>query len=151
MREELNIGSGTLSFYLSTSILVLIPIAIHPQGVETNNCLDFRLDPNAEVEEQWSPEGYSWYDGELIRNRQSRSTRSEQLFILENHPFFTGVCPQCRHEFNRDERIVHYDCPECSFTDSLKRRCSCYLKPDEHLKTLQVGNPEYCAAAHAAH
>ncbi len=64
---------------------------------------DFRLDPNAEIEEQWCPEGYSYYDGELVRN-QSRYTREEQFEILNTHPFFTGVCPVCRHEFDGEGR-----------------------------------------------
>jgi hypothetical protein len=93
MREELNIGSGTLSFYLSTSILVLIPIPIHPQGVETNNCLDFRPDKDAEIKEQWTPLGYSWYGDELIADRPSRYTAQEQIQILDNHPFFTLCLP----------------------------------------------------------
>ncbi len=50
-------------------------------------------------------------------DKPSRYTATEQIQILDNHPFFTGVCPQCRHEFNRDERMVHFDCPECDFID----------------------------------
>ncbi len=61
---------------------------VHPDGVDGVRCIDFRLDPNAEIEEQWSPEGYSYYDGELVRDR-SRYTRSEQFEILNTHPFFT--------------------------------------------------------------
>ena len=91
--------------------------AVHPEGVDTDKCLDFRLDPNTKIEEQWSPQDYSWYGDELIANRPSRYSQSEQLEILNNHPFFTGVCPQCRHEFNRDDRIVHYDCPDCGWVD----------------------------------
>ena len=71
--------------------------SVHPDGVKTNSCIDFRPDPNAKIEEQWSPAGYSYYDGNLVRN-QSRYTRKEQWEILNTHPFFTGVCPQCRHK-----------------------------------------------------
>ena len=63
--------------------------AVHPSGVETDKCLDFRPHPNAEVQKQWSPQGYSWYGGELISNRTSRYSQSEQTKILDNHPFFT--------------------------------------------------------------
>lgn len=73
--------------------------------------------PNAEIEKQWSPEGYSWYGDELIADRPSRYTLEEQSQILDNHPFFTGVCPQCRHRFDRDNLPVHYDCPECEWMD----------------------------------
>lgn len=34
--------------------------AVHPEGVEKDKCLDFRLDSNVKIEEKWSPEGYSW-------------------------------------------------------------------------------------------
>ncbi len=94
--------------------------AVHPDGINSaprsgslrDRCLDFRPDPNFQEEEQWSPEGYSWYDGELIPNKPSRYTTEEQLFILDNHPFFTGICPQCRHEFDKNNPpAVHWDCP----------------------------------------
>jgi hypothetical protein len=90
--------------------------AVHPDGIDTESCLDFRPDPNIEEQQQWSPFGYSWYGDELIRDR-SRYSQEEQIEILGNHPFFTGVCPQCRHEFNRDNLTVHFDCPNCNFID----------------------------------
>jgi hypothetical protein len=63
--------------------------AVHPEGVDSDRCPDFRPTPNAEEEEQWQPEGYSWYGGELIANRPSRYTQEQQLGILDTHPFFT--------------------------------------------------------------
>ncbi len=51
-------------------------------------------------------------------NRPSRYTPEEQLEILDNHPFFTGVCPQCGHRFDKNNPpAVHWDCPECGFID----------------------------------
>lgn len=47
---------------------------VHPEGVKTNSCIDFRPDPNAQIEEQWSPEGYSYYDGHLVRDLAQRGT-----------------------------------------------------------------------------
>jgi hypothetical protein len=87
--------------------------AVHPNGVEGKSCLDFRPNPNAEEEEElWSPSGYSWYDGNLIRNRPSRYTPEEQLEILDTHPFFTGVCPACGYEFGRNNPpAIDWDCP----------------------------------------
>lgn len=74
---------------------------MHPDGVESDHCLDFRPDPDSveENEELWEREGYSWYGDDLIENRPSRYTAEEQLEILNNHPFFTGVCPQCGYKF----------------------------------------------------
>jgi hypothetical protein len=90
---------------------------VNPEGVETDKCLDFRPDPNAEIEKEWSPQGYSWYGDELIRDRPSRYTSDEQLEILDNHPFFTGICPQCGHQFDRNNRPIHFDCPSCGWID----------------------------------
>jgi predicted RNA-binding Zn-ribbon protein involved in translation (DUF1610 family) len=71
-----------------------------------------------EPEEQCSPEGYSWYSDHLITNRPSRYTQEQQLAILDSHPFFTGVCPSCGHEFERQNQPkVHWDCPECGWVD----------------------------------
>jgi hypothetical protein len=39
--------------------------AVHPTGPNTNTCIDFRENPNAEPEELWEPEGASYYNGEL--------------------------------------------------------------------------------------
>jgi hypothetical protein len=90
--------------------------AVHPSGVDGDRCIDFRPNSNIKEEEQWSAEGYSWYGDELIRDR-SRYTSEEQIQILNSHPFFTGVCPQCKHRFDRDNLPVHFDCPECGFID----------------------------------
>jgi hypothetical protein len=93
--------------------------AVHPHGVDGDRCIDFRPDPNIQEEEQWQPEGASYYDGELILHRP-RLTREEQLEILDSHPFFTGICPQCGHQFDRDNPPkVHWDCPnpECGWVD----------------------------------
>ncbi|MGK7899301.1 MAG: hypothetical protein AB4372_38205 [Xenococcus sp. (in: cyanobacteria)] len=103
------------SFYANNPHLVC---AINPSGVDSDRCLDFRLDPNFQEEEQWSPKGYSWYDGELIPNRPSRYTAEEQLEILDNHPFFTGICPQCGYEFDKNNLpLIHFDCPSCGWVD----------------------------------
>jgi hypothetical protein len=92
---------------------------MHPTGVE-GTCLDFRQDPNSPAgeDEQWSPEGYCWYDGELLPIRPSRLTQEEQLAILDSHPIFTGMCPKCGHEFDRDKLpVIHWDCPACGWID----------------------------------
>ena len=91
--------------------------SVHPDGIDTDTCIDFRPDPNIKEEEQWCPSGYSWYGGELIPNRPSCYTQDEQLEMLDNHPFFTGVCPNCSYKFNKNNLPVHYDCPVCDFVD----------------------------------
>jgi len=37
-----------------------IVCAVHRNGVESEKCMDFRQDSNAKIEEQCSPQGYSW-------------------------------------------------------------------------------------------
>jgi predicted RNA-binding Zn-ribbon protein involved in translation (DUF1610 family) len=92
--------------------------AVHPDGPASDSCLDFRLDPNTEVEELWQPEGASYYNGELILQPQQQLTQQQQLELLDTHPMFTGKCPQCGYEFDRDYTArVHWDCPECGWMD----------------------------------
>ncbi|MEH2321906.1 MAG: hypothetical protein V7K24_33500 [Nostoc sp.] len=79
-----------------------IVCAVHPDGVDGNSCLDFRLDPNAESLELWEPEGATYYNGELILQPQQRRTQQQQLELLDTHPMFTGKCPQCGYEFDRE-------------------------------------------------
>ncbi len=60
-----------------------IVCVVHPDGVEGENCLDFRLDPNAEAEELWQPEGASYYNSELILQPQQRWTQQQKLELLD--------------------------------------------------------------------
>jgi len=40
------------------------------------------------------------------------------LELLDTHPLFTGLCPQCEHPFPKYERPpVHWDCAECGWMD----------------------------------
>jgi hypothetical protein len=59
-------------------------------GVE-GKCLDFRPDPNSQNndDQQWSPEGYYWWDGELYPIRKPTLTTEKQLEILDSHPLAT--------------------------------------------------------------
>lgn len=110
--------------------------AIHPTGVEGSFCMDFQANPKLEdkrfvdflgigesyenpySDEQWQPEGASYYNGELILQPRQRWTREQQLILLDNHPMFTGRCPECGYEFERDYMArVHWDCPECGWLD----------------------------------
>ena len=94
--------------------------AIHPFGIDEDKCLDFRPDPNIQPsdEELWSPEGYSFYNGELIKNPQPKYTREQQLEILDFHPIFTGVCPRCSYKYPTDTKPKEYSmCPECGWVD----------------------------------
>jgi predicted RNA-binding Zn-ribbon protein involved in translation (DUF1610 family) len=92
--------------------------------------MDFRPDPElegkqfvdflgiSEDNEQWEPEGASYYNGELILQPRQRWTPEQQLELLDTHPIFTGRCPQCGYEFQRDYTArVHWDCPECGWMD----------------------------------
>ena len=102
-------------FYAKTPYL-LCPV--NPNGIEGDRCLDFRPKPTAEEEQLWEPEGYSWYGGELIPNRRSPLTQEEQLKILDTHPLFTGVCPECGYKFDLSKSPpVHWDCPQCGWMD----------------------------------
>ncbi|MBD1838900.1 hypothetical protein NDI44_26950 [Trichocoleus sp. DQ-A3] len=92
--------------------------AIHPSGVESDRCLDFRENPNAEPEELWQPEGATYYNGELMKQPKQRWTLKEQLELLDCHPMFTGRCPQCKMPFPKSEMPpVHWDCPHCRWVD----------------------------------
>ena len=107
----------TCQFYSHDPHLVC---GIHPYGVHGNDCIDYRRreDLIEEDEEQWSPTGYYWYDGDLIPIEHQRLTREEQLELLDSHPLFTGVCPECGYQFPKENPpAVHWDCPACGWVD----------------------------------
>ena len=91
--------------------------SVHPSGVIGDNCIDFREDPNGETEELWQPDGATYYNGQLIV-QPPPITPERQLELLEWHPIFTGKCPRCSFEFDRDYGSrVHWDCAECGWMD----------------------------------
>jgi hypothetical protein len=95
-----------------------IVCAVHPSGVEGEHCLDFRVDPNAQVQELWQPEGATYYNSELILQPTQRWTPLQQLEVLDWHPMFTGYCPGCGAEYERDYTTrVHWDCANCGWVD----------------------------------
>jgi hypothetical protein len=50
----------------------------------------------------------------------SQATSIDELKVLHNHPFFTGSCPQCLHQFKDvSSPPVYWDCPECGWKDDL--------------------------------
>lgn len=92
--------------------------AVHPDGVEGDSCLDFRPRPGMETEELWTPDGATYYNGELVPLPKRTLTREEQWTILDTHPLFTNKCPECGYRFNpNDPPPVHWDCPDCGWVD----------------------------------
>ena len=63
----------------------------------------------------------STYDGEPIAQPEPRLTRSQQLELLLWHPFFTGLCPQCRYPFEAMSDRASWDCPQCGWKDEARR------------------------------
>jgi hypothetical protein len=60
---------------------------------------------------------YGIYDGELMYFKP-KLTPEEQMYLLENHPFFTGKCPKCDYIFDKSNPpVIHFDCPECGWID----------------------------------
>jgi hypothetical protein len=95
--------------------------AVFPSGPDEDICAYFSLDPDApapEPEELWEPEGASYYNGELILQPKQRLTRGEQLELLDTHPVFTGLCPECGYKYSEIvPPKVHWDCPACGWCD----------------------------------
>jgi hypothetical protein len=99
--------------------------ALHPDGVEGDNCNDFELDlekPDEEAMawygEQWQPEGASYYGRELVLEPVQRLTVEQRLELLDSHPLFTGRCPKCEMPIQQtDPPRVHWDCEHCGWVD----------------------------------
>lgn len=92
-------------------------------GVEGDSCNDFDLglissddEAKAWYGEQWQPEGASYYGGKLILDSLQRLTMEQQMELLDNHPLFTGRCPNCEMPI-ASEGQVHWDCEYCGWVD----------------------------------
>ncbi|WP_416667832.1 hypothetical protein [Egbenema bharatensis] len=92
--------------------------AVHPTGVDEDECPDFRINPDAAPEEVWEPIGASYYNGELILQPEQRWSQAEQLQLLDRHPMFTGRCPECEMPILPTyPPLVHWDCAHCGWKD----------------------------------
>jgi hypothetical protein len=96
------------SGYLSSEFLVC---AVHPSGPEQSPCPDF-----SEVAGQWEPLGGAYCNGELVLQPEHSLTTEERWEILNMHPFFTGVCPECKEPITELDRL-HCDCQSCGWED----------------------------------
>ncbi|MCM1984741.1 hypothetical protein [Lyngbya confervoides] len=57
---------------------------------------------------------------------------TEELDILVDHPFFTGVCPKCQYEHaHLESPPLFWDCPECGWKDDLSQ----VIPPDQLKET----------------
>lgn len=106
-------------FYSHNPYLVC---AEHTDGVDGNTCPDFVFDPQRADDEAvafyepWQPEGASYYDGELVLEPVQRLTLQQKIELLDEHPLFTGRCPNCEMPIREtDPPRVHCDCPECGW------------------------------------
>jgi transposase-like protein len=63
-----------------------------------------------------------YYGNHLVNNVQNKPEREKQLWLLNNHPIFTGVCPNCGYDYGTlkildiDEKSQHWNCPSCGLT-----------------------------------
>jgi hypothetical protein len=70
----------------------------------------------------WVPVGSGFYEVEegQIPNKLGLM---EQLERIENHPIFTGHCPQCGFQLGFAVRYL-WDCERCGWQDDLKAEAS---------------------------
>jgi hypothetical protein len=51
---------------------------------------------------------------------KNKPDKQRQLWLLDNHPAFTGICPNCGFEYEQsllildvDNKSHHWNCPQC--------------------------------------
>lgn len=85
---------------------------VHPDGPSTLSCPDHAPIP----QEVANPLTGGFYAGDWIPETTSHLTTEERLELLDTHPLFIGVCPQCGQTFLA-EPTVHWDCDICGWVD----------------------------------
>jgi hypothetical protein len=95
-------------FYLNNPHLFC---AVRPNGFETDTCLDYRLNPDYIFLQQWNPDGHVYYNDGLSKLPEDKPDPERQLWLLNNHPAFTGGCTNCGYEYPR--KPLSWDCPQC--------------------------------------
>ncbi len=60
-----------------------------------------------------------YYGDDLVKKVENKPNQEKQLWFLDNHPIFTGVCPNCGYDYGNlkvldiDEKSSHWNCPSC--------------------------------------
>ena len=57
---------------------------------------------------------YIYLEDKLIRLSEDKPDKERQLWLLDNHPAFTGSCRNCGYEYPR--KPLSWDCPQCGTT-----------------------------------
>ena len=58
----------------------------------------------------------------------SQVTSVEELDVLKDHPFFTGVCPHCSHGYaSLENPPLFWDCVACGWKDDLSQKVPSHL------------------------
>jgi transposase len=59
----------------------------------------------------------------LGRKVNNKADKKKQLWILNNHPAFTGICSNCGFEYEKslfildvDNKSHHWNCPQCGLS-----------------------------------
>ena|GEM_PF-300517 len=92
--------------------------AVHPTGPNTNTCIDFRENPDAEPEELWEPQGASYYNGELILQRPAALDTRTTVRAAGHAPTVYRPVPPCEMTYPQYETPpVHWDCSACGWSD----------------------------------
>lgn len=64
-----------------------------PDGAEGSPCI------------YYAPEIGAIYNGQVIKQPLQNRTIEEKLALLDSHPLFTGVCPNCNYKFSGKELL----------------------------------------------
>ncbi len=52
----------------------------------------------------------------------NKPDKNRQLWLLDNHPIFTGICSNCGYNYGNlkvldvDKKSSHWNCPECNMS-----------------------------------
>ena len=85
---------------------------IHPYGPTKGTCEDFRAIANLPTRQ---PLGGGYQAGDWIPQPSPAPTTAEQLLLLDEHPYFTGRCPNC--EMPIAEAVEQWTCDRCDWED----------------------------------
>lgn len=103
-------------YFLNSPHLVC---AVNPRGPASETCDDFEAIAPVEAAPERQPLGGGYYKGDWIPQPFPTLTEAEQLALLDEHPLFTGRCPNC--EMPMAESVEgRWACGHCDWEDAGK-------------------------------
>lgn len=123
-RKEIATNAGHSSSASRATTETVVPTALDFVQDKAPLPIQSSVKPNSSQPEVATPDMHNAEEPRYsVAEFLSQVSSLEELNILDEHPFFTGVCPRCHHGYsNLENPPLFWDCQACGWKDDLSQK-----------------------------